>query len=99
MNIINIEQAEKLSAEIKQDIEKGTINFNKIEKFLIEFIELMNMEKFSQANMNLFSSLVGWYIQSKPNPKNLNIVLRYVNIYINIINNPSIYESRGIITI
>jgi len=96
MAAMTIEQAKKMFEEINQDFEKGTINFDKIDKFLFKFIELMN-DEFSQTNTNLFAGFVSQYIQTNHKlPKSLKDLLRLAKIYIDIMETPSKYETEPV---
>ena len=100
MNIFNPTQAKNLMPEIINEIDKGTINKDKINKFFIEFIELLVSEKFSIFNVELFSSLVQAYFHAtQTSPAQIKKILHVARIYIDVINNPSVYESRGAILI
>ena len=92
---MDIKQAQKLLAEIEQEEKNGKMTFDKIDKFLIELIELLNSQKFSQANINLFSNLVTWYFRAK-NVDSLSSTLHYAKIYISIMNEPSKYENSPV---
>ncbi|MCL5073847.1 MAG: hypothetical protein M1308_23585 [Actinobacteria bacterium] len=92
---MDIEQAQKLLAEIEQEEKNGKMTFDKIDKFLIELIELLNFQKFSQANINLFSNQVNCYFRAK-NVDSLSSTLHYAKIYISIMNEPSMYENNPV---
>lgn len=99
MTTMNIDQANKTFNELTQNLKRGKIEKDKMDKFLIEFIELLNTENFSQANTDLFSSFVGLYLKSNKTPTLFKDILHLVNIYIDIMKNPSVYENRGAIII
>lgn len=95
MTTMNIDQANKVYKSINQNVEQGKYDFNEIDKFMFEFIELMN-DEFSQTNTNLFASLVNIFIQNDHNPPTeAKKLLRLIGIYLNIIENPSVYKSKG----
>ena len=96
MTTMNIDQAKKVLKEIEQEQENGKTSHTKIEKFLFEFIELVN-DEFSQANTNLFTGLVTQHLQiGHPKaPEPYKDIMYWVKIYISIMENPSIYENKG----
>lgn len=96
MTTITIEQAKKIFEEINKNFKNGKFEPAKIDKFLIEFTELLNDEKFSQANTNLFSSLVGLHMQSdSKTPKLYITIFHWIEIYIDIMENPTKIDSEG----
>jgi len=96
MSTMNIDQAKKKIKVIKQEQENSKTNPGKINKFLLEFIELVN-DEFSQANSNLFAVRVNGSLQfGHPTPPEAyKDILDLVDIYIEIMENPSIYEEKG----
>jgi hypothetical protein len=96
-----LESARKKFNEINEGFEKnGSIEFDRVDKFLIEFTELLD-KNFSQANTSLFSNLIILYIQTEPKQKCFKDLLHWIKIYIEIMEETpeSIYDTEPIKTI
>jgi len=98
---MDLEQAKNQFNKILEEVKNKKLNTQESDKFLFEFIELMEKHKLSSGNIALFASIVATYIFTKPKVETIKQVLPLVQIYLQLIENPdteSVYDTRGILT-
>ena len=70
------------------------------EKFFIEFIEIMSLNNISSSGCYLFTQVILKNINQLNEFPKIKEMLKYAKIYLEIMKpEPSVYETRGILTI
>ena len=84
---MNLEQAKNQFNKILEEVKNKKLNIQESDKFLIEFIELMEKYKLSSGNITLFVSIFTTYIFTKHKVETIEQVLHFVQIYLQLIEN------------
>lgn len=100
---LTIEYADTIIKSLQKSTESQRLTGEKLqdaEKFFIEFIELMFQNNISPSGCSFFTQILVKNLNQLVELPKIKELLKYANIYLELMKSePSVYDSRGIITI